>query len=107
MVRDIAARHLRIEQRNRPTREFDALWAHLVDTDGRGYEGWLRIDTPYVLEPHTGDYAASLVKLWNDRLRDESRAASAIRLAGAVGARGSAAANRRYAAARIRFIASR
>lgn len=63
---------LRIEWRNHPTLEFDTLWAHLADTDGRGCDGWLRIDTPYVLEPHTGDYAASPLKQWNDRLHDES-----------------------------------
>lgn len=76
-IKAYADARLRIEQRGHPAREFDTLWAHLADTVGRGCEGWVRIDAPYVLEPHTGDYAASLLKHWNDRLHDESASAGA------------------------------
>lgn len=77
---------LRIERRGQPTLEFDTLWAHLVDTAGQGCDGWLRIDTPYVLEPHTGDYAASPLKQWSDRLHDEGASVGgAITLRSSVG----------------------
>lgn len=77
---------LRIERRGHPTLEFDTLWAHLTDTAGQGCDGWLRIDAPYVLEPRTGDYAASPLKQWNDRLHDEAASVGgAITLRSTVG----------------------